>query len=172
MPPRSRAALRAFLKALSVLRLHCCPMDFFVYSRKAIELVRPHEVPHVIISITSTRDDVAVLRANDHCRGILRLSFLDADESSEPMVGSELFSLDQARQIWTFVERHQGDVQRLLVHCDMGISRSPAVAAALALILNGNGDEFLLADQYVPNTLVYRLLLETAPNPTSSPPRP
>jgi predicted protein tyrosine phosphatase len=91
---------------------------------------------------------------------------------SRKAVGSELFSLDQARQIWTFVERHQGDVQRVLVHCDMGISRSPAVAAALALVLNGNGDKFLLADQYVPNTLVYRLLLETAPNPTSSPPRP
>jgi predicted protein tyrosine phosphatase len=138
-------------------------MDFCVYSRKAIELVRPPEVPHVIISITSTPEDLARLRANDHCLGILRLSFLDADESSEPMVGGELFSLDQARQIWTFVERHQGDAQRILVHCDMGISRSPAVAAALALVLNGSGDEFLLADQYVPNSLVYRLLLETAP---------
>jgi predicted protein tyrosine phosphatase len=146
-------------------------MDFFVYSRKAIELVRPHEVPHVIISITSTREDVAALRANEHCRGILRLSFLDADENSEPMVGGELFSLEQARQIWSFVGRHQGEVQRILVHCDMGISRSPAVAAALALVLNGNGDEFLLADQYVPNSLVYRLLLETAPNPASSPAR-
>jgi len=138
-------------------------MELVVYSRKAIELVRPHEVSHVIISITSTREDVAVLRANDHCRGILRLSFVDADEGSEPVVGGQLFSLDQARQIWAFVERHQGDVQRILVHCDMGISRSPAVAAALALVLNGNGDEFLLSDQYVPNTLVYRLLLETAP---------
>jgi predicted protein tyrosine phosphatase len=144
-------------------------MDFFVYSRKEIERVRPHEVPHIVISITSTREDVAVLRASDHCRGILRLSFLDADERSEPVVSGELFSLDQARQIWTFVERHQRDVQLILVHCDMGISRSPAVAAALALVLNGNGDEFLLADQYVPNTLVYRLLLETAPNHTSSP---
>lgn len=33
----------------------------------------------------------------------------------------------------------------------------------LAVTFNGNGDEFLLADPYVPNTLVYRLLLETAP---------
>jgi predicted protein tyrosine phosphatase len=138
-------------------------MDFFVYSRKAIEQLRPPEVSHIIISITSRREDVAVLRANDHCLGILRLTFLDAEESSEPMLGAELFSLDQAKEIWTFVERHQEDVQRILVHCDMGISRSSAVAAALALTLNGNGDEFLLGDQYVPNTLVYRLLLETAP---------
>jgi predicted protein tyrosine phosphatase len=143
-------------------------MDFFVYSRKAIELAPPHEVPHVIISITSTREDVAVLRTDDQCIGILRLTFLDAEESSEPMVGAELFSLDQARQIWAFVERHRGDVQRILVHCDMGISRSPAVAAALALVLNGNGDEFLLSDQYVPNALVYRLLLETAPTTLAS----
>ena len=135
-----------------------------------MEAVRPHEVSHVIISITSTQEDLALLRANDHCRGILRLSFLDADEGSEPLVGGELFSLDQAMQIWNFVERHQADVQRIVVHCDAGISRSPAVAAALAYVLNGNNDEFFLG-QYMPNARVYRLLLDTAPETASLPPR-
>jgi predicted protein tyrosine phosphatase len=146
-------------------------MDFFVYSRKAMEAVRPHEVPHVIISITSTPEDLALLRANDHCRGTLRLSFLDADEHSEPRVGGELFSLDQAVQIWNFVERHRRDIQRIVVHCDAGISRSPAVAAALAHVLNGNNEEFF-SGKYAPNARVYRLLLDTAPKSVSSSPRP
>jgi hypothetical protein len=29
-------------------------MDFYVYSRYALDAARPHEVPHVIISITSS----------------------------------------------------------------------------------------------------------------------
>jgi predicted protein tyrosine phosphatase len=146
-------------------------MDFFVYSRKAMAAVQPHEVPHIIISITSMPEDLALLRANDHCRGTLRLSFLDADERSEPRVGGELFSLDQARQIWSFVERHRRDVQRIVVHCDAGISRSPAVAAALAHVLNGNNEEFF-SGKYMPNAFVYRLLLDTAPKTGSLPTRP
>jgi hypothetical protein len=39
-------------------------MDLFVYSRHALDAARPHEVPHIIISITSSPDDVARLRAN------------------------------------------------------------------------------------------------------------
>lgn len=138
-------------------------MEFLVCSRRKIETLRPPEVEHVIISVTSMRDDVAQLPTNEHCLGILRLSFADADENSRPPIGAELFSRDQALEIWQFVERHRANIERIIVHCDFGISRSPAIAAALALVLNGNGDEFLLADEYVPNELVYRLLLETAP---------
>jgi predicted protein tyrosine phosphatase len=146
-------------------------MDFFVYSRQAVERVAPHEAPHIIISITSAPDDLAQLRANDQCLGILRLSFIDADERAPPIFGGELFSRNQAIQIWSFVERHRGDVRRIVVHCDAGISRSPAVAAALARVLNGNGDEFF-SGPYLPNRLVYRLLLETAPGPVLSDPVP
>jgi predicted protein tyrosine phosphatase len=146
-------------------------MEFLVCSRRNIEVLRPPEAAHVIISITSTPEDVAQLPMNEHCRGILRLSFADAHDNSAPLVGAALFSRDQAIEIWQFVELHRADIECIVVHCDFGISRSPAVAAALALVLNGNGDEFLLAEEYVPNELVYRLLLETAPAPRADPSR-
>ena len=81
--PHARPELRDVTDAAAVIgefntsgdALPWLPVEFFVYSRRAVEAVRPHEVPHVIISITSSSEDVARLRANEQCRGILRLSF-------------------------------------------------------------------------------------------------
>jgi predicted protein tyrosine phosphatase len=138
-------------------------MELFVYSRHAVEAVRPHEVPHAIVSITSGAADVARLRINDQCLGVLRLSFPDAEEPSEAFPEAALFSSEHARQIWDFVLRHRETVERIVVHCDAGISRSPAVAAAIARTLNGDDAEFF-GGRYSPNMRVYRLLLGSAPS--------
>jgi predicted protein tyrosine phosphatase len=135
-------------------------MEIFVYSRSALDAARPHEVPHVVISITSSPDDVARLRANQACCGVLRLSFPDADAPSERFSEGELFSRAHAVQIWAFVDQHRSHVERVLVHCDAGISRSSAVAAALARVLNGDDAEFF-GGRYRPNMRVYRTLLDT-----------
>jgi predicted protein tyrosine phosphatase len=137
-------------------------MQIFVYSRSALDAVRPHEVPHVIISITSHPDDVARLRVNEMCRGVLRLSFPDAELPSDLHTEANLFSPEQAMEIWTFTQQHVAEIERLIVHCDAGVSRSPAVAAALARALNGDDTEFF-GGRYRPNMRVYRLLLEARP---------
>ena len=137
-------------------------MDIFVYSRSALDAARPHEVPHVVISITSSRDDVARLRSNVMCRGVLRLSFPDAEATSPLYPEATLFSREQAEEIWVFVHQHLLDVRRIIVHCDAGLSRSPAVGAALARVLNGDDAEFF-GGRYRPNMRVYRTLLETRP---------
>ena len=134
-------------------------MNIFVYSRGAVEAVEPHEVPHAIISITSSPDDVARLKTNHLCRGILRLSFLDADVPSDQALEAQLFSRVHAAQIWEFVRKHRPEVERLVVHCDAGISRSPGVAAAIAKALTGDDTEFF-GRRYRPNMRVYRTLLE------------
>jgi predicted protein tyrosine phosphatase len=141
-------------------------MDFFVYSRNALDAARPHEVPHIIISITSSPDDVARLRANKTCRGVLRVSFPDADVPSDQHAEGVLFSREQAMKVWTFVQQHLPEIERIIVHCDAGVSRSPAVAAALARVLNDDDAEFF-GGRYRPNMRVYRTLLETRP---TSPP--
>ncbi len=138
-------------------------MEFFVYSRRALEAVQPHDVPHVIISITSGSEDVARFRVNEHCRGILRISFPDADAASENSPEADLFSPHHARQVWDFVLRHRDAVQRIVIHCDAGISRSPAVGAALARTFGTDDSEFFTG-KYRPNMRVYRLLRESAPS--------
>lgn len=123
-------------------------MDFYVYSRNALDAARPHDVPHVIISITSSPEDIARLRANKMCRGVLRLSFLDADAPSDQYTEDVLFSQEQAMKVWQFI-----------VHCDAGVSRSPAVATAISKVLMGDDTEFF-GGRYRPNMRVYRTLLE------------
>jgi predicted protein tyrosine phosphatase len=136
-------------------------MQFFVYGRQALEAARPHEVPHVIISITSGADDVARLRKNDQCRGVLRLSFPDAETPSDQFAEGELFSRSQGVQVWNFVLRHR-TFQRFVLHCDAGVSRSPALAAAIARVLGFDDAEFF-SGKYHPNMRVYRLLIDSAP---------
>jgi predicted protein tyrosine phosphatase len=60
---------------------------------------------------------------------VLRLHF---DDLAESRVASDiLFAADQARAIAEFMERWP-DAVRLVVHCNMGVSRSPGVALGLS----------------------------------------
>jgi protein-tyrosine phosphatase len=60
------------------------------------------------------------------------------------------------------VLEHRAEIERIIVHCDAGVSRSAAVGAALARAFSGDDAEFF-AGRYRPNVRVYRTLLETAP---------
>jgi predicted protein tyrosine phosphatase len=134
-------------------------MEIFVYGRSAIEAVKPHDVPHIIISITSGPNDVARLRTTQACRGILRLFFLDADVPSDRHAEADLFSEEQAARVWSFVLQHRAQIERVIVHCDAGMSRSPAVAAAISRALTGDDGKFF-GGRYRPNMRVYRTLLK------------
>jgi predicted protein tyrosine phosphatase len=131
-------------------------MEFYVYSRGAIERLSPHDVPHVVVSITTTAEDVAKIPSAPSCRGVLRLSFPDLDVPLSD--GPPLFCEEQAHAIWEFVLEHRPEVRRIVLHCDAGVSRSPAVAAAIARGLGLDDAEFF--KRYRPNMRVYRTLLE------------
>jgi len=137
-------------------------VEIYVYSRRGLEAATPHEVPHIIISITSAPTDKATLPTNKETLAVLRLAFPDYDTPSEAFPESELFSRTQAMQIWETVLRHRRNAQRVIVHCEAGISRSSAVAAALSRVFVGNEKEFFTG-KYSPNMRVYRMLIEAAP---------
>lgn len=138
--------------------------EFIVYNRRAIEAIQPHDVPHVIVSIRSPKDpEEARLPTGKHTLGVVRLTFHDMDDAhmAYPAIRkeyeAECFSRSQARQIIDLV-RANPTAERLLVHCDAGFSRSPAVAAALSKAITGDDKTFFR--RYSPNMRVYRTLLE------------
>lgn len=133
-------------------------MDFVVHSRKRIESVPPPDVPHLVISITTSPLDEARLPATPKCLGILRLAFFDSDLPPEEDGPEGLFSQADARRIWDFVLAHRAQVACMVIHCNAGVSRSPGVAAALARVLRGDDAEFFA--RYRPNSRVYRILLD------------
>jgi predicted protein tyrosine phosphatase len=70
-----------------------------------------------------------------------------------------LMTEDQARQVWGFVRQWEGQVGSIVVHCEQGMSRSPAVAAAICRAFGGDPEDFFR--EYQPNQYVFRLMNES-----------
>ena len=146
-------------------------MEFFVYSRQGVEAVPPFDVPHVFISITTPGDrkGLAKLPESAMTLGVLRLSFHDldliADDVLKAMEEDEgekytLFGDSDADKIVEFITKHRGQLGAVIVHCDAGVSRSPAVAASIAKTFGKSDDSFFFK-RYHPNRRVYRGVLDS-----------
>lgn len=70
-----------------------------------------------------------------------------------------------AKAVWAFLGQHQKAIGTIVVHCEQGMSRSPAVAAAIAKRFGLGEKRFW--DEHQPNNYVYRMMLEAAPSPQS-----
>lgn len=114
-------------------------------------------VPWACISIATTEDEFVEI-SRKRRRGLLQLAFADMTQS---LPGLTLFDTDHAHDILDFVTLHWPTIKVLMVHCEQGLSRSPAVAAAIARLKTGKYRRFF-REPYVPNGFVYRQLLETA----------
>ena len=145
--------------------------------------------PHIIISINSVgcgkvdfspckhRKDILFLQFDDthfndwrlndavHCK-----SFLDGLKESKDKLNSHekevaenlilrLFNEDQAKEIKNFVDKYKDEVDMIVSQCHAGISRSSAVAAALADYLKvGDSNDYFENNKYCPNYYVYGVL--------------
>jgi predicted protein tyrosine phosphatase len=100
---------------------------------------------------------------------LLRLSFADLDKQEYIDTHNELFSgykirlftEQDAEDILNFILSVKDRIDTLLVHCEAGISRSPAIAGALSLIFYQNDEKFF-KKPYSPNMVVYRTILNKA----------
>ena len=128
----------------------------------------PHNEKAVIISISTPYLNYEIgpyTNAENGVQDILKLSFFDADEPDSLDVNnvvsadSDLMSDEDAAKIADFVE---DNIQHLIiVHCDAGISRSSAIAAAI--LLHYTGDDSAIFDNeraYSPNMWVYFKVLK------------
>lgn len=144
---------------------------------------------HVIISINSVgcdkvdfspckhRKDILFLQFDDthfsdwrlndavHCK-----SFIDGLKESKDKLNEHernvaehfilrLFNEDQAKEIKEFVDKYKNEVDMIVSQCHAGISRSSAVAAALADYLQlGDSNDYFESNKYCPNYYVYDVL--------------
>lgn len=92
-------------------------------------------------------------------KAVLQLNFDDIDLIS-PGPAKKLFSDTEAESIKNFIDSiKDSDIEKLIIHCYMGQSRSAAVAAALSFIYDGDDSKFF-DEPYCPNQHVYRKILE------------
>jgi len=110
----------------------------------------------VCISITSPPSARAELR--DGWLDVLRLQFHDMDVEGPDW---SLMSDDQARRLVAFVRHHRR--ADFVVHCEAGLSRSPAVALAIHEILTGEAPPVATEKVlHLHNRYVRRKVLEAA----------
>ena len=132
-------------------------MDYRVADRDEAERGVLIRGAFAVISISDPGTPVPRVRRPAHCLGVLHLSFDDAEPGDRLPAGIRLISEDDARAIRAFVEGHMTVAEVLLVHCEQGASRSPAVAAAVCKALGGDSAPFF--EDYVPNHYVYESVL-------------
>lgn len=130
-------------------------MKIHVFTRVEIETGVRIRSAYVVISIRNSGEPLAKVKKQAGLRGVLYLAF----SGVEPVAGRRLpreikiFTPAQADKICAFVHRHKDDVGAILVHCELGKSRSPAVAAAISDALGLDSKRFW--QNHTPSKYVY-----------------
>lgn len=116
--------------------------------------------PTLIVSISSTDDTIPEMLEQAQNNMVRHVEFLQFDDIdiSEPIGRLIPMSEDDANQIINAFLRYKDTVSQIIVHCDAGYSRSPAVAAALCIAFGMSDAEFF-GPSYCPNMHVYRTML-------------
>ena len=151
-------------------------LNLIVRNRYDSEYIPPPITePYVVISVYTPGDAQPNLAAHAYKVESLAIPFYDVpyepgDVHAE--VRKYLFSPADARAIVSFVESaKERGINTVVVHCDMGQSRSVAIAAALSLYYNDTVGEFKKGKYkqqvggygfriYNPNLRVYRLMVD------------
>ena len=97
-----------------------------VLSREDAESYEPSGSREVCISISDP--DAEPARVSPKFASVLRLYFNDITERGEPT--DILFAPEHAQSITRFIDGWPS-AERIVVHCNMGVSRSPGVALGL-----------------------------------------
>lgn len=135
-------------------------MQFLVFDRRSIERGIVVRTVYALISIRDPDKPAVRPRQSAALRGVLFLAFHDAEptrtrkQSLPP--GICLMQPDHAAEIWDFVRAHRDKVGTIVCHCEQGMSRSPAVAIALAEAFGGDAEAIRAESQ--PNVYVYQLM--------------
>ena len=119
-----------------------------------------HIEKSVVISITSHGTFEAFIIPNriNGIIDILHLKFNDTDKKDE--ISGGITEAD-GKKIKEFIYRYKDNqyIDKIIVHCEAGQSRSAGVAAAILKYLTGSDMQIFKDDRYRPNMLCYRTVL-------------
>ena len=95
----------------------------------------------------------------DGSNGLIKTCLMSFDDEEQGTPGC--IEQKDAEKIADFVRsiENNNEIERLVVHCGAGVSRSAGVAAACSLYLLGDDSEFF-SSRYCPNRTCYRMVLD------------
>ena len=130
-------------------------MEIRVCGREEIERGLLVRTDYVVISIRDPGRPRAKVKPQCGLRDTLFLAFHDVAPSAGFELAPEIqpITAAQADQICIFVRCHESDVGTIVGHCERGMSRSPAVAAAISDAMGLDPKRFWQV--HLPNQHVY-----------------
>ena len=135
-------------------------MEICVCGREEIERGLLVRTDYVVISIRDPGRPRAKVKPQCGLRDTLFLAFHDVAPSANFELPPEARPITptQADQICAFVRKHEAAVGAVVVHCEQGMSRSPAVAAAISDALGLDARQFW--QLHTPNAYVYQTVAD------------
>ena len=107
-----------------------------------------------IISVVNMNDEDPHFHKSDNLIGVLPLRFDDVTSKEDFKMEEE-----DGEKIREFLRAVLPKIDRLIVHCEYGVSRSAGIAAAIMKALTGSDIEIFNNPKYVPNMHCYRTTL-------------
>ena len=140
-------------------------IDIRILNRKEVKKFscESHDFKTAIISITDTDKADVIFEKNEinGIRAILKLKFDDVERDSKDL---HCITKEDAESIVKFVNKNKNKVDKFIVHCEAGVSRSAGVGAAIMKALNG--DDWVVFNNPImcPNMKCYRTVLNAFQN--------
>ena len=133
---------------------------FQVMSKKDAELysTNPTVQSYIIISINEALDmidyEVPTFTKREELKDVLYLFFDDVETDVFGMVKED------AKHIHKFIDKWIDKVEKIIVHCGAGVSRSAGVCAGILKGLYNDDTQIFDNPRYCPNMHCYRLVVE------------
>ena len=117
-----------------------------------------HDFKTAIISITDTDKADVIFEKNEvnGIRAVLRLKFDDVERDYK---NEHCITKEDAESIVKFVNKNKNKVDKFIVQCEAGVSRSAGVGAAIMKALNGDDWDVFKNPLKCPNMKCYRTVL-------------
>ncbi len=133
-------------------------MKYVVASRLDVEQGIEVEGTCAVISIRNPGEPKPRIQIKGRCVGVLYLEFHDAERTPGIETPKDVVMMKawHACSAWAFFEEHRQEIDTIVVHCYAGMSRSPALAAAISEACGDDLREFFI--HYQPNEHVFHLM--------------
>lgn len=118
-----------------------------------------HEDKSIIVSISNWgEEDNSFHLGENNIKAILFLSFDDIEATNDK--NEHPITKEDAKRVEKFVNKYKNKVDKIIVHCEAGVSRSAGVCAAIMKALNGDDWEIFDNPRFCPNMTCYNTVLE------------
>ena len=117
-----------------------------------------HDFKSAIISITDT-DKADVIFEKNEANGIKAVLRLKFDDVERDYKNEHCITKEDAENIVKFVNKNKNRVDKFIIHCEAGVSRSAGVGAAIMKALNGDDWDVFKNPLKCPNMKCYRTVL-------------